>query len=615
MVPRTVDFKNPKNNSQPQAAPASPHNAHTLYCRIKNVSPLHIGCDEVYEPTGFVVDEQSGELVSFATISLLELLDVKALKKFSAICAKGTIVSMLELLKFMQSQAGVVRDHGLGQRIKVSEDFVGHLKSTLNLPANERTVQQELNSFQIRRTAFDPLTDKAYIPGSAIKGAIRTAVLNLRNGGKKEPHFGGRHASRELQEHILGFDFHHLESDPFRLLKVSDFFPLNEPARKIVYAVDRKKRPSERESQAPYQILETVEAGAVFAGTITLLPAPAGNSGIKNPLGVDEIVKAIRSFFCAEKQREDQELGKINVQPAKLAMTDTTLPLRIGRHSGAECVTVTGHRNIKIMQGRNNPDKYLDHATTIWLSANAKQPATNQGMKPYGWVAMEELAETEGRRLLDEIGQDKQSVFQSMQGRIAAMKQREAEIEAAKLQAKELELRLAEKKAAQAAEAEQERQRLAAMTEIERLAFAISKPGGTEESINSIFKKIDTLSPDEQLILATAFRDRWQADGKWIKHQCTSAQWEKVKRLKSILEPAGPQPNLSLEEQSVITKIEELKDWGAWKDAHISIDTLSLSVLLALKEKFHAWRIKEVKGGKKDTWKALEKRIKELKNV
>jgi len=468
MVPRTVDFRNPKSTSQPQAPAASSRGPQTLFCRITNVSPLHIGCDEVYEPTSFVVNEQSQELVSFATISLLELLDAEALKKFSAICAKGTVVSLLELLKFMQSQAGLVRDHGLGQRIKLSEEFIAHYKGTLNLPANERSVQQELNNFQIRRTAFDPLTDKAYIPGSAIKGAIRTAVLNLRNGGTREPHFIGRHAGRELQEHILSFDFHHLESDPFRLLKVSDFFPINDPARKIVYAVDRKKRPSEREAQAPYQVVETVEVGAVFAGTITLLPAPGRDAGIPNPLGVDEIIKAIRSFYGAEKHREDQELGRIHVLPARLDMTETTLPLRIGRHSGAECVTVAGHRNIKIMQGRNNPDKNLDHATTIWLSADAKKPATNQGMKPFGWVTLDVLPATEGRQLLDEVAQGKQSVFQSLQGRIAAMKQREAEIAAAELQTKERELRLAEEKAAKAAEAEQERQRLAAMTPEQR---------------------------------------------------------------------------------------------------------------------------------------------------
>ena len=538
MVRRTVDFKTQTNNRQAQATPAPSH-AQTMYCRIKTVSPLHIGCDEVYEPTGFVVDEQACELVSFATINLLELLDSEALKKFSAICAKGTIVSLLELLKFMQSQAGLVRDHQLGQRIKVTPAFVEHHKGTLKLGANEQSVKQELNSFQIRRTAFDPLTGTAYIPGSAIKGAIRTAVLNLRNGGRRDPQFTGNGAGRKLQEHVLGFNFRQLESDPFRLLKVSDFFPVNDPARRIVYAVDRKKRPNEREAQAPYQVLEVVEPGAVFVGTVTLLSSPGRDSGIKNPISVDEIVRAIRSFYGAEKQREDRELGNINVLPARLAMSETTWPLRVGRHSGAECVTVDGHRHIRIMQGKNNPDKHLDHATTVWLAAGSKKPDTNQGMKPFGWVTMESLPETEGRRLLDEAGQRKQAVFEVMQERVAAVKQREAEIiarkEAEKRQAEEREIRLAEEKAAREAEAERERQALAAMSEVEREVYQIQKDGVPEKAIFDLYNKIDTFAPEDQKIIAAALKRCWEASKRWTKKECSKKQWKKVQKIKTIL--------------------------------------------------------------------------------
>ncbi|NLA75012.1 MAG: hypothetical protein GX846_06050, partial [Deltaproteobacteria bacterium] len=36
---------------------------HRFY--IKTISPIHIGCDEVYEPTGFAIDEKSNQMVVF----------------------------------------------------------------------------------------------------------------------------------------------------------------------------------------------------------------------------------------------------------------------------------------------------------------------------------------------------------------------------------------------------------------------------------------------------------------------------------------------------------------------------------------------------------------------
>ncbi|MCK9263767.1 MAG: type III-A CRISPR-associated RAMP protein Csm5 [Desulfobulbaceae bacterium] len=506
-----------------------------IHFRLTTISPLHIGCDEVFEPTSFVIDEKAEELISFETTSFLEQLDSDALQQFSAICQKGTIVSLLELLKFMRSQADLVD----GQRIKVTTSFVEHYENTLGLSQNERIVRQELNNFKINRTAFDPLTENAYIPGSAIKGAIRTAVLNLRNNGRREPTFQGRSAGRESQEHILGFNFHHLESDPFRLLKVSDFFPVNDAARAISYAVDRKKRPSERESQAPYQILETVEPGAVFVGTISLLSLPGHDAGIRNSLTMDEIVEAVRTFYGAEKLREDKELEKIGVAPAGSLADGHALPLRIGRHSGAECVTISGRRRIKIMQGRNNPSKYLDHATTVWLAADSKKPNTTQGMQPFGWIGMKPLSNDEGLSLKGQAEEQKFAALMAMRGKVDARKQREAEIrqraEAERREAEENAAHLAAEAAEREASLERERQAMAAMSEAEKLAHVVTKEDTTENEIVEIYNKLVSFEPEDQKIIAAALKKCWLSAGKWSKKQCSKKQWEKVQKVKTIL--------------------------------------------------------------------------------
>lgn len=326
------------------------------YFRITSLAPLHIGCGEVYEPSSFVVDPKSKELVSFDTAEFLEMLDLNALKKFSTICKKGTVVSLLELFKFMRTQA----DLASGNRIKVTDAFIEHYEATLKLPQNERVVKQGLNNFLIQRTAFDPITGVPYIPGSAVKGSIRTAVLNQRH--RQFPHRKKNYSNmkhnevareaKTLEKKVLGGAF---ETDPFRLFKVSDFFPTGVPVCKIVYAVDRKKRPGEKETQAPYQIFETVEPHVQFIGSISCFTPATRNAGIEKPLALDEILDAVQSFYTKEKQREDGEIAGIGGAPLKITAGPDNFLFRIGRHSGAECLTINGHRSIKIMQGKKGP--------------------------------------------------------------------------------------------------------------------------------------------------------------------------------------------------------------------------------------------------------------------
>ncbi|NIA12378.1 MAG: hypothetical protein GWP10_22345, partial [Nitrospiraceae bacterium] len=70
------------------------------YC-LKTVAPVSIGCDEVYEPISFVIDEDKKELVNFSVYSFLEQLDSDTINKFSDICQKGTIESLLEIMRFI----------------------------------------------------------------------------------------------------------------------------------------------------------------------------------------------------------------------------------------------------------------------------------------------------------------------------------------------------------------------------------------------------------------------------------------------------------------------------------------------------------------------------------
>ena len=507
-----------------------------MYFRLKLLSPLHIGCDEVYEPTSFVIDEKRNALISFDPFDLLEKMDINARQKFSKICQEGTINSLLEIYKFIYQHAKNVE----GEQVVISKDLIGHYQQVLTkMPINEKDIKQELNNFKISRTAFNPFTNISYIPGSSMKGAIRTAVLNWRNQGKKEPFFSGKDANRELQKHLLSFDS--LQTDPFRMLKISDFMPITELRRSIVYGVNRKKKMSKKEAAGPYQLMEVIEPGAEFIGMFSLT-TPEEKAGINKPITKEELIEALK-FYRKEKAREDNELKAIAIPPVSLDSNLTGHLIRIGRHSGAECVTIEGRRKIKILQGKRNPAKTLEYATTIWLAAPSKTPSDNRMLRPFGWAILQEINKNDWLDLMQQ-----QDAF--LKSRLAVLQERTAQkIKEDERIRSELAAKEAEKQRKEAEEQRRMKEEASlmakwnAMTEEERelacirqdeLAIRFDKTNANDP-ISAIWKKLDTASPEHQKALARAFMERWQAEGKWTKKECSKKQFEKVQKVKEIL--------------------------------------------------------------------------------
>jgi CRISPR-associated protein Csm5 len=61
--------------------------------------------------------------------------------------------------------------------------------------------------------------------------------------------------------------------------------------------------------------------------------------------------------------------------------------LRVGRHSGAESVTLNGMRSIKIMGQKDHSPQYLDAPKTWWMAG--KELQDNRHLRPFGWLLVE----------------------------------------------------------------------------------------------------------------------------------------------------------------------------------------------------------------------------------
>lgn len=280
-----------------------------------------------------------------------------------------------------------------------------------------------LNKLEIARTAYCAGSGDPLLPGSSIKGAIRTAVLDsirkrsrqqfpLSDSEAAKSHLASKIASA-MEEKLLGGSF---STDPMRLVKIADafFLPGNytaknaqgveiervRQARSILFQTNRKKRPNQFEARGKIQtLLECVPANQPRAFRTTLVIENKVHEG-KGGLSLSDLVQACNDFYLERFELEVEMLASnkyvsdVWIKNARTRLADngiwgksiregTGFLLRIGRHSGAESVTVDAPRKIKIMKDKGNKT-WEREATTVWLASNT--PSATGGMWPFGWV-------------------------------------------------------------------------------------------------------------------------------------------------------------------------------------------------------------------------------------
>ena len=351
-----------------------------LKVNLHILSPVHIGCDDYYEPTSFKVDEKQKKLIEFDPIEFFTNLNESDRKDFVKICEKGTISSIIEIYKFISHR------EAKGREVEIPSKFLNHFEQVLSLPLND--VKKELNKFAIAKTAYNPQTYQPYIPGSSLKGSLRTAYLNhLANELK---HRLNVEKPRELERKLLGGDF---SNDPFRFIKISDFSPLQKVETKIFYAINKKKVQSKFDARGPYHIVETIKQGTIFEGTINIeKPQMMEIKEIKK----DNLFKAANDFYKKILSDEEKVLKNIQINFSldqklnnfKDKIGKTAFLIRIGRHSGAEAVTIEGYRKIKIKVGKKE-SRTGSNSTTLWLCSEDKEGSSS--LIPFGWAMLEVL--------------------------------------------------------------------------------------------------------------------------------------------------------------------------------------------------------------------------------
>lgn len=388
------------------------HDVHQL--AITALSPVHIGTGEDLEPTGYVIDGE--DLYQFSPEAALRALPAAAREELTKVLGAAPTVELIKQVQafFHRNSEALIAEaeHAMPVLPSIAAEYHQRVGRTAQ---REESGREIINQLAIARTYADVASGRPILPGSSLKGAIRTALLDLINDGKS-PRHGER--NRDLQQRL--FRYRQFDLDPMRLVQIGDARDLSLAdtyATEVRYAVNRKRQPvlkdgREIPAQAENlrQVLECVPPlrPQAFLGQLGIQDV----AGVSSPKLPDpslrwtfaDIAAACNQFYQPILEREALELrgrGYLSapwVETLQQLLTDRqsaleanqAFLLRVGRHSGAESVTLNGVRSIKIMGGRGEKPQFLEAPKTVWLAAGDIQQRTE--MLPFGWVLVEAAA-------------------------------------------------------------------------------------------------------------------------------------------------------------------------------------------------------------------------------
>jgi len=299
-----------------------------LKCEI--LTPLHIGDGSELQPYEYIITDK------FYKIPLEDfILDLPVEKQ--KVITDLMEQDIVKLRQFLKDNLDPLR---------FGEYFVevsNKLKSSYNTK-----IADELNQLLI--SPFIRTSNRPYIPGSSLKGAIRTAVV---------AYFAGKNIqernARNLEARVLGYGFFNqrrqkfqinLQNDPFRAIKITDsFLPENstliEEATTITKQGEIKVFREVTYSKLTNHSLEFTTELRIDDNLINKNPK------IRKKLNIETLTNACNEFYNIVIQHEKDKYFRNNPmvkgiynQLSSQLKQDKSFILRLGWGSGKNSVTL-----------------------------------------------------------------------------------------------------------------------------------------------------------------------------------------------------------------------------------------------------------------------------------
>lgn len=323
---------------------------------IHTLTPLFIGSGEEFSPFTFWINSEKNELVEFAEDAFINSLS-EAEKN-----ALGRL-SLLDLMKLIYKKRSFLSGKVFPVSPQIADTYNNVLAGTANF-----------NKFAIKKPIVNVNSLLPYIPGSSLKGALRTGYLAAcPNLTWRHQYTGGAYGRGKEQLDEAAALGGKMSSDFFSTVKVGDCIPVGEVPTLVLYALRCHKRKDK--SNIP-PMLQAVLGGSVFSGELTLSHADRIKDSFKIK-NITDILEKIERYSLS--LLADEQVG-IKYPCIKHEFTNPVYLCRLGGCIGAKSHTI--ERNPK---GKSRIRPYSTCTVCATANKHAPQPIS------FGWCLIEVL--------------------------------------------------------------------------------------------------------------------------------------------------------------------------------------------------------------------------------
>lgn len=400
----------------------------TLTC----LSPVHVATGDSLNPGEYLIAENA--LYELGQGGLSPALTATQRSELLTILESNDPALPLTVQRFLAREAGKLKY--AARRVRPLLPGISHYyQSRLGqvMQKDHKNKKQVINQLELMRHVGAAL-GAPYIPGSTLKGAIRTALVSALNQGqplqaeRRETDKLSSKVAQDAERQLLGFDTrrdsppkqrYRIEHDPFHWLQVGDAVsPAEHPPMLDYWLVRRQplKRTEKQNNKADNMELSPVEClkprQSPLHCQITVKTPPAAIP-IKNPrlrqwLGkVSQLAQQVNQITLPQCHHELDWLAENHIgtddayAPGQnwvaqmqqlLRQLDGPLQrgeallLRVGKYGGAISKTVEGWRHIARLGKKGTRPTYHPDVTTCTL-ALPQADALTQAL-PFGWVLL-----------------------------------------------------------------------------------------------------------------------------------------------------------------------------------------------------------------------------------
>lgn len=502
--------------------------------RLEALTPVFIGSGETFSPIDYVIRQSASGYKLWLVDSGAWLSAVSNRADVAAALNNGDMINL-------RAQMDDTLDAAVYGEVAIpfADNHIAD-KLRKDIQNRDSNSKAEILSF-----ARNPYAHVALIPGSSLKGALSTPLIDLldqerKAAGKTTLKMTTNKADPLIPSYakVLEAMFGPIREHAMQAVKVADI-SMPPGSTSIVSGTIRAKNPSKQTGLN--NVFESLLPNPPIAlyGAMRM-DAASGKPAIRLPnhtsITLKQLVRQCNAFYkmrFLEEWRNFYQLPQFsNVKQALAPIYDRIsnladegeLLLRLGRFSHIECVSVT----------ENQPDAKKGYGQTRTIS--------NMSL-PFGWVILKFCTQAEYwegvRRMEDaidkELAANQKNYVKAFHEAVGAASERAREIAEKREKAEKAQAERArwEEETARK-EAEREKARSESSKE-EYLIWEVEQPDAIENKASDLYRMLDELDDNLKMRAARALKGFWERINKWQNKKNTKNQKEKVNKVKGIL--------------------------------------------------------------------------------